>query len=156
MNNEKLVQSLSHVWFFAIPWTAACQASLYFTVSQSLLKLMSIELVMSSNHLILCRVPFSRLQSFPTLGSFQMSRFFTSGAKVLEFPMNIQDWFALGWTGWISLQSKGLSRVSSRTTIGKYQFCWIWNKTELETTENPMGFRLCPSLKSKSESHWIG
>ena len=70
-------------------------------------------------------VPFSScLQSFPALGSFQMSQFFASGgqsigasASASVLPMNIQDWFPLGWTGWISLQSKGLSRVFSNTTI---------------------------------------
>jgi len=75
-------------------------------------------------------VPFSsRLQSFPASGSFQMSHFLTSGgqsigvsASVSVLPMNIQDWFPLGWTSWISLQSKGLSRVSSNTTFQKHQF----------------------------------
>ena len=77
-----------------------------------------------------CVVPFSsRLQSFPASGSFQMSRFFTSGgqsvgvaASASVLPINIQDWFPLGWTGWISLQSKGLSRVFSNTTVQKHQF----------------------------------
>ena len=75
-------------------------------------------------------VPFSsRLQSFPASGSFQMSQFFTSGGQsnwsfsfISILPMNIQDWFPLGWTGWISLQSKGLSRVFSNTTVQKHQF----------------------------------
>ena len=75
-------------------------------------------------------VPFSSCpQSFPALGSFQMSQFFTSGgqsigvsASVSVPPMNIQYWFPLGWTGWISLQSKGLSRVFSNTTVQKHQF----------------------------------
>ena len=75
-------------------------------------------------------VPFSAyLHSFPTLGSFQMSQFFTSGgrntgasASTSVLPMNIQDWFPLGWTGWISLQSKGLSRVFSNTIVQKHQF----------------------------------
>ena len=108
------VQSLSRVWLFVTPWTEACQASLSFTNSQSLLKLMSSESVMPSNHLMLC-VPFSsRLQSFPASGSFPMSWFFASGGQSIEvlasasvLPMNIHDWFPLGWTGWISLQSKG-------------------------------------------------
>ena len=90
------------------PWAAARQASLSTTNSQSLLKLMSIESVMPSNHLILC-VPFSScLEAFPTSGSFPMSRFFTSGgqsigvsASTSVLPMNIQDWFPLGWTCWI-------------------------------------------------------
>ena len=74
-------------------------------------------------------VPFSCLQSFPASGSFQMSQFFTSGgqstglsASASILPMNIQDWFPLGLTGWISLQSKGLSRVFSNTTVQKHQF----------------------------------
>ena len=75
-------------------------------------------------------IPFSScLQSFPTSGSFQMSHLFASGgqstgvsASTSVLPMNIQDWFPLGWTGWISLQSKGLSRVFSNTTVQKHQF----------------------------------
>ena len=74
-------------------------------------------------------VPFSHLQSFPASGSFQTSQFFASGgqsigvsASASDLPMIIQDWFPLGWTGWISLQSKGLSRVSSSTTVQKHQF----------------------------------
>ena len=70
----------------------------------------------------------SRLQSFPASGFFQMSQFFTSGGQSIGvsalasvLPVNIQDWFALGWTGWISLQSKGLSRVFSNTTVQKHQ-----------------------------------
>ena len=68
-------------------------------------------------------------QSFPALGSFQMSQLFTSGgqgigvsASTSVFPMNTQDWSPLGWTGWISLQSKGLSRDFSNTTVQKHQF----------------------------------
>ena len=75
-------------------------------------------------------VPFSScLQSFPASGSFLMSQFLISGgqnigasASASVFPMNIQDWFPLGWIGWISLQSKGLSRVFSSTTVQKHQF----------------------------------
>ena len=73
--------------------------------------------------------PFSLHQSFPASGFFQMSQFFTSGgqsigvsASTSVLPMNIQDWFPLGWTGWISLQYKGLSRVFSNTTVQKHQF----------------------------------
>ena len=77
-----------------------------------------------------CFIPFSsRLQSFPASGSFQISQFFASGgqsigasASVSVLPMNIQDWSPLGWTGWISLQSKGLSGVFSNTTVQKHQF----------------------------------
>ena len=74
-------------------------------------------------------VPFSRLQSFPAPGSFQMSQFFTSGgrstgvsASTLVLLMNTQDWSPLGWTGWISLQCTRLSRVFSNTTVQKHQF----------------------------------
>ena len=124
-NKEKhfsSVQSLSHVWLFATPWTVACQASLSVTNSQSLLKLMSIKSVMSSSHPIFCR-PLLLPLSFPASGSFQMSQFFTLGgqsigvsASASVLPMNIQDWFPLGWTGWISLQSKGLLRVFSQNS----------------------------------------
>ena len=110
------------------PWTAARQTSLSITNCWSLPKPMFIELVMLSNHLILCR-PLSCLQSFPTSGSFAMSQLFSSGgqnivvsASTSVLPVNTQDWFPLGWTGWISLQSKGLSRVFSNTTVQKHQF----------------------------------
>ena len=120
------VQSLSHVWLFMTLWTAARQASLSITNSQSLLKLTSTESVMPSNHLFLCH-PLLLLPSvFPSIRvSFPMSQFFTPYGQsigVSVFPMNIQDWFPLGWTGWISLQSKGLSRVFSNTTIQAHQF----------------------------------
>ena len=72
---------------------------------------------------------FSRLQSFPASGSFQVSHLFASGgqsigisASTSVLPTNIQEWFPLRWTGWISLQSKGLSRVFSNTTVPKHQF----------------------------------
>ena len=74
-------------------------------------------------------IPFSCLQSFPTSGSFPMSQLFTSGGQSIGtstsasvLPMNIQDWFPLGWTGWNSLQAKGFSRVFSKTTVQKHQF----------------------------------
>ena len=75
-------------------------------------------------------IPFSsHLQSFPASGSFPVSQFFASGgqsigvsASASVLPMTIQDWFPLGWTGWISLHSKGLSRVFSNTTVQKHQF----------------------------------
>ena len=111
------------------PWTAAHQASLSFTNSWSLLKLMSIESVMPYNHLILC-CPLLHLPSiFPSIRVFSkesalpirwLSTPASASASVL--PMNIQDWFPLGWTGWISLQFKGLSRVFSTNTVQKHQF----------------------------------
>ena len=115
------VQSLGRVWLFATPWTAAHQASLSITNSQSLLSLVSIESVMPSNHFILCRPLF-----LPASGSFPINQFFVSGgqnigvsASASVLPMNIQDLFPLGLTGWISLQSKGLSRVFN-TTVQKH------------------------------------
>ena len=122
------VQSHRRVRLFETPWTTARQASLSITNSRSLLKLMSIELVIPFNHLILCHTLFSCLQSFPASGSFPMSQFFASvgqsigvSAKTSVLTMDIQDWSPLGWTGWISLQSKGLSRVFSNTTVQKRQ-----------------------------------
>ena len=123
------VQLFNCVRFFVTPWTAARQASLSITNSQSLLKLMSIESVMPSNHLILCHSLLLLPSIFPSLWSFPRSQFFSSGGQSIGvsgsasvFPMNIQDWFPLGWTGWISLQSKGLSRVFSNTRVQKHQF----------------------------------
>ena len=85
--------------------------------------------VMPPNCLIFCHPLLLLLQSFPESGSFQISQFFASGgqsigasASASVLPMNIQDWSPLGWTGWISLQSKGLSRVFSNTTVQKHQF----------------------------------
>ena len=123
------IQSLSRVQLFATPRIAACQSSPSITNYRSLLKLMSIKLVMPSNHLILGR-PLLLLHSiFLSIGSFQMSQLFASGGQGIGvsvstsvFPMNTQDWSPLGWTGWISLQSKGLSRVFSNTTGQKHQF----------------------------------
>ena len=107
---------LSHVSLFVTPWTAAHQASLSFTLSWGLLKLMSIESTMPSNHLILCCPLLPSSASFPASGSFPVSWLFTSGGQSIGalasvLPMDIQGWFLLGLTGWISLQSKGLSRV---------------------------------------------
>ena len=123
------VQSLSCVRLFATPWTAAYEAFMSSTNSWSLLKLVSIESLMPSNHLILCRPLLLLPQSCPASGSFPMSQFFASGgqsigisASASVLPMNIQDCFPLGWTGWISLQSKGLSRVFANTTVQNHQF----------------------------------
>ena len=118
------VWSLSRVWLFVTPWIAARQASLSITNSQSLLKLVSIESVMPPNHLILCH-PLLLLPSvFPRIRAFPMSQFFASGgqstgvsALASFFPKNNQGWSPSEWTGWISLQSKGLSRVFSNTTF---------------------------------------
>ena len=97
-NSVSSVQLLSCVWLFATPWTAACQASLSITNSRSSLKLMSIESVMPSNHLIICHPLSSHLQSFPASGSFPVSLFFESGgqsigasASASVLAMNTQD-----------------------------------------------------------------
>ena len=151
------VQSLRCVRLFGTPWTAARQASLSITNSQSLLKLMSIESVMPSNHLILCRQSFfSCLQSSPASESFQMNQLFASGgqsigvsASTSVLPMNTQDWSPLGWTGWVSLQSKGLSRVFSNT-----QFKSI-NSSVLSFLYSPTltSIHDYKSLQSRSESN---
>ena len=110
-------------------WTAVCQASLSFTISESFLKLMSIELVIPFNHLIFYHPLSSCFQSFPASGSFPMNWLFASGGQsfgasvsTTVFPINIQDWLPLGLTGLISMLSKGLLRIFSNTTVWKYQF----------------------------------
>ena len=117
-----------HVQLFATPWTTAHQASLFITNSQSLFN--SCPLSWWCHPTISSSVvPFSScLQSFAASGSFQMSQLFTSdgqsigvSASTSVLPMNTQDWSPLGWTSWISLQSKGLSRVFSNTTVQKHQ-----------------------------------
>ena len=124
-----VVQSLSHVQILVIPWIAAYQASQSFTTPG----------VCSNSHPLSwwCHptisssvISFSScLQSFPASGSFPRSQFFASGGRTIGvsasasvFPIKIQDWSPLGWTGVISLQSKGLSRVLSNTTVQKHQF----------------------------------
>ena len=120
---------------FCDPMFIALQASLSITNSWSSLTLMSIELVMPSSHLILCR-PLLLLPPVPPSilgkdlpGSFPMSQLFAWGgqstgvwALASVLSMNTQAWSPLEWTGWISLQSKGLSRVLSNTTVQKHQF----------------------------------
>ena len=123
------VQLLSRVRLFATPWTAVRQASLSITNCWSLPKLMSIESVMPSSHLIHCH-PLLLLPSiFPIIRVFSNESAFCirwpkywSSASASVLPMNTQDWSPLGWTGWISLQSKGLSRVFPNTTVQKHQF----------------------------------
>ena len=114
------IQLLSHIWLIVTPWTTACQASLSFTISQSLLKLMSIESVMPSSHLILY-CPLLLLPSiFLSIRVFSNSQLFASGgqsigvsASTSVLPRNIQGLFPLGLTDLMSLLSKGLSRVFS-------------------------------------------
>ena len=99
------------------------------TNSRSSLRLMSIESVMPSSHLILSRPLLLLLSIFPSIRGFFNELVLRIGGQRIGvsasssvLPMNIQDWFPLGWTGWISLQSKGLWRVFSNTTVQKYQF----------------------------------
>ena len=127
--NHIVVQSLSHVQLFGTPWTAALQASLSFIISRSLFKLMSIESMMPSNHLILCH-PLLLLSSiFPSIRVFPRSHWNESfqwvfesggqsfGALASVLLVTIQGWFPLGLTGLISLLTKGLSRVFSSTKV---------------------------------------
>ena len=121
-------QSVSCVRLFVTPWTAACQASLSITNSQSFLKLMSIEWAMPSNHLILCR-PLLLPSIFPSIRVFSNESVlhilwpkYWASASTSVLPMNIQDWFPSELTALISLQPKGLSRVFSNTTVQKHQF----------------------------------
>ena len=103
--------------------------SLSITNSHSSLRLMSIKLVMPSSHLILCRPLLLLPPILPASESFPTSQLFAWGGQSIGvsaaasvLPMNIQDWFTSEWTGWISLQSKELSRVFSNTTVQKHQF----------------------------------
>ena len=130
------IQPLSHVWIFMTPFIKAQQASFPSPAPGA-----------CSNSFPLSRwchptisssvIPFaSSLQSFLAPGSFPMSQFFAPGgqsigvsASVSVLPMNTQDWSPLGWTGWVSLQSKGLSRVFSNTTVQKHQFFGSQPKT---------------------------
>ena len=119
-----IIQSLSHVWFFATPWTAACQASLSFTISRSLLKRLSMESVMPSNHLILCH-PLLLLSVFPSIRVFSNeSAIHIRWAKYWSFTISLTNEYSgfipLGLTGLISLLSKRLSRVFSKTTVQRH------------------------------------
>ena len=140
------VQLLSCVRPFVTPWTVTCQPYLSITNSWSLLKLMSIELVMPFNHLILC-CPLLLPPIFHSIRVFfPMNQFFSLGgqsigvsASASVLPVNIQDWFPLGLSDLISLLFKGLSRVFSSTTVRKHQF-----------------FSAQPSLQFNSHMHtWL-
>ena len=125
-----IVQLLSNIWLFATPWAAAYQASLSFTTSLGFLRLMSIESVMPSNHLVHFRPLLFLPSIFPSIRVFfPMSQLFTPGgqsigasASASVLPMNIQGWYPLGLTVLISLLSKGLLRDFSSTTVRRYQF----------------------------------
>ena len=141
-----VVLSVSRVWLFANPWTAPCQSSLSFTVSWSLFKFMPIELVMASNHLLLCLSLLLLLLPwiFPSIRVFsnelalriRCPKYWASpSASVL--PMSIPGWFPLGLISLIALQSKGLSRVFSSTTVQKHQFFdtqpSLWSNAHIRT-----------------------
>ena len=132
--------SRSHVRLFVVPWTAAWQAPLSFTVSQSLLKFTFIELVVLYNHLILCRCFLLWPSIFPIIKVSIESAFHIRWSKYWSFSissMNIQGWFSLGLTGFISLESKGLSRVPYNTTDWQHQFFSIqpslWSNSHVHT-----------------------
>ena len=123
------VQSLSCVWLFATSWIAARQASLSITNSKSSLRLMSIESVMPSSHLILCRPllllppipPSIRVFSNELTLHMRWPKYWSCSFSIIV-SKEIPGLISLEWTGWISLQSKGLSRVFSNTTVQKHQF----------------------------------
>ena len=123
------VQSLSRVWLFATPWITACQAFLSITNSWSSLKLMPIESVMPSSHLIFCRpllllspIPPS-IRVFSNESTLRIGGQSTGVSALASFlPKKAQGWSPSEWTGWIFLQSKGLARVFSNTTLQKHQF----------------------------------
>ena len=139
------VQSVSRVQLFTTPWTAAHQAALSWSPSSGVYSnscpssWWCYPVIPSS----VVRFSFC-LQSFPELGFFLVSQFFKSGgqnigvsASASVLPMNVQDWFPLGWTGWISLLSKGLSRVFSNITVQKHQFFGaqlsLWTNSHIHT-----------------------
>ena len=140
-STTSVVQLLSHVWLFATTWNAARQASLAFTISQSLLKFMSVELVMPSSHLILCQ-PLLLPPIPPSIRVFSTeSNLCMQWTKYWNFSFSISP--SNEYTGlisfrmdWLDLQSKGLSRVFSNTTVQKHWF---------------FGFQ--PSLQSNSHIH---
>ena len=129
LNAQVFSSAVTQLCLFANPWTTALRG---FPVHHQLPELAHIHVhwvgdAIQPSHPV---IPFSScLQSFPASGSFQMSQFFASdgqstgvSASTSVLPKNIQDRFPLGWTGWISLQSKGLARVFSNTTVQKHQF----------------------------------
>ena len=123
-------QSLSRIWLFVTPWITARQASLSITNSQSSPRLTSIESVMPSSHLILCRPllllpPITpSIRVFSNESTHEKSGLQSTGVSALAsfLPKKSQGWSPLEWTGWISLQSKGLASVFSNTTVEKHQF----------------------------------
>ena len=139
--------SVTKLCLFAIPWSAALQATLSFTISPSLLKPTSIESVMLSNYLILCCPLLLLPLIFPASGCFSVSQLFTSGgqrigasASASVLPVSIQGWLPLGSTGLISLQSKRLSRIFSSTTVQKHE-CTEPEATLWKIPPNPVSHK---------------
>ena len=128
---------LCSVQFFVTPWTAACLASLFFTIFQSLFKLMSIKSAMPSNHLILCNPLLLLLSVFPSIRVFSNVQSMEASTSAPVLPMIIQDLFPLGLTGFISFLSKGLSKVSYNITVQKHQFFGTqpsyWSNSHIHT-----------------------
>ena len=124
------VQSLSRVWLFATPWIAPCQASLAMDITNSRHPNSCPSSWWCHPAISSSVIPFSSCpQSLPASESFPMSQLFAWGSQSIEvsalasfLPKKSQDWSPLEWTGWISLQSKGLSRVFSNTAVQKRQF----------------------------------
>ena len=141
----------SRVWLLATPWITVCQASLSITNSHSSLKLMSIEPVVPSSHPILCRPllllppipPSVKVFSNESTLRIRWPKYWSFGlAPVL--PMTTQDWSPLEWTGWISLKSKGLSRVFSNTTVQSI------NSSVLSFLHSPTLTSICDHRKNHS------
>ena len=140
------------------PWTAAHQSSLSITKSQSLFKIMSIESVMSSNHLILCRTLLLLPSIFPSIRIFsnelvlciRVGQNIGVSASSSILPMNIQDWFPLGLTGWISLQSKDSQESSpapqfesSSLWSSSHIRTWLWEKNHSFDLYRPLLAKWC-------------
>ena len=139
-----IVQLLSHAQHFATPWTAARQASLSFTLFQSLLKPMSIELMMASNHLILCHALLLLPSIFPSIRVFSIELAVCTGSQSIGasasvLPMNIQGCFPLGFThlGLLSLMSRGTLKSLLQTIVQKHQFLGtqpsLWSNSHIHT-----------------------
>ena len=137
IRNKLLVAQLSHIWLLESPWTAACPSLSPEVCSNSCPLSQWCHAIISSSV-----IPFSCPQSFPALGSFPMSWLFASGGQSIGtlasvLPMNIHGWFPLGSTGLIFLQSKGLLRMLSSTTIQKHQFFCaqpsLWSSSHIHT-----------------------
>ena len=151
------------------PWIIVHHDLLSSTVSWSLLKFMSIESVMLSNHLILCHSLFFLLSIFPNISDFPMSQLFSSSGQSVGdstlatvLPKNIQGWLPLGVTDLIFLQSKGFSRVLSSTIIGKHQFFSpqpsLWSNYHISTwlLEKKKYYCISHSVVSdSSKPHWL-